>query len=477
MAKKKDNNQVEGKSEILILPAEKGLITVEQRAKNEIAKFNFPKEEIVKLKKKYSSLKIAGIDDKKGYEAMDNARKDLKAKRVAVEKKRKEVKADYIETGKKIDEFAGDLEKLITSGVGSEQWCIDQLKSIDDEKTRVQEEERLAEEKKIQERIERLEAAGISWNGRFYVIGETITVDLLTLKTLTDEAMDSLVKNVTNEKIRIDEETRLANEKEEARLAKIEEDRLENERKEQELAAREKAIKDREEKQLNIRTEHRKTLFKGMGMLYSSISDSYELITESGQIIVHAAILLTEEDEAWDHRVEVMQKSILDIRSQEDQRIIDENEAAEKQLQIKKKGEIRVATMSSYGFEHIEKSDSFTFVNRATNNVFNVNASSIIEAKDNVFAITLKDAIERLQDFNAEQSKIISEEKRKSEQERINSLSDAEKANEFMSSLTEFMVSNQPEFSVEEFGIRFNQLWSDIQEAQRKMNEFLLSKK
>lgn len=479
MAKKKDTPNTDS-GKLVILPAEENTVTaltVEKRAEGEIAKFEFPKQEIVKLKKKYASLSINGIDDKKGYAAMDEARKDLKAKRVAIEKTRATVKADYLEVGRKIDSFAGDLKTLVIDGDGGEQDLISKLAKIDEEKAKIERERQEAEQNKINQRIQKLENAGLSFNGRFYVIGNTISVDLLTLRDLSDEAIEVLTVNVSNEKARLDKEAEDARLLEEQRVADIEAERVENQKTSDALAAREKALKEKEDALIEKRTLQRKKLFADLGFALNAVTNVFEINNPSGSVKVAMSDLMTEDDELWDHRTEVMQVAIREINQAEEVRLADLKESEELANQIKNKNIMRFSKVVALGFVHKEENKIFIYSHDEWSESYSLYESDIESWADSDVVDQLNFTKSKIEEFKKEQELIISNREAEKEADRVASLSDSDKCSEFLVLLTDFMVKNQPELESTEFNSAYDYMWTGIKDSQRELNELILKLK
>jgi hypothetical protein len=188
----------------------------------ELQKFNVTKEDIVTLKTKYTSLTIAGIDDKAGYRAVDEARKDVKKKRVEIDKTRKalnEEAQNYIKRNN------ADAKEYIDILEVVENDCEAKIKAIDDEKERIAAEQKAAEAKRIADRVKLLLDNGCSFDSINYAIGENLSISHPTLCACSEEIFTGFL-----EKVKVQNEKEIAERAEAERKAKEESNRLEAER-------------------------------------------------------------------------------------------------------------------------------------------------------------------------------------------------------------------------------------------------------
>jgi hypothetical protein len=217
----------------------------ERNAENDILKMDVNEASIAEWKKKYVPLKVTSIADIANHRANKEAKKFIQQKRTGLEKKRTDLKAFYIEEGKKIDSAAAKYKNLI---IEIEEPLDIELGKFEvwekEEATRKEEEEK----KETNRRVSVLKEAGITFDGNFYVIGETTSMDIVTIKSLPAFDFDALVEKVKIEKSRLDavaEEQRLERERmaEEQRQKQAEFDRKEKEQKD----AQDKLDRERED--------------------------------------------------------------------------------------------------------------------------------------------------------------------------------------------------------------------------------------
>lgn len=169
------------------------LETVEGRIEFEIQKYELPDEKLKKLKNVYSQLKIKDVDDKKNYIKVKEAIKVMRTLRIGVENKRKDLKDWYLQTGKGIDAEAKRLQSLIAE---IEEPLKSKKEEIDAEKQRIKEEEEAKRQKKIDDRVNELIEAGMAFNGHFYAIGDSVSVDINTIAELEEEDFNRLKTRV-----------------------------------------------------------------------------------------------------------------------------------------------------------------------------------------------------------------------------------------------------------------------------------------
>ena len=183
-------------------------ITVEDVISTEIKKFNLADAKIAELKEKFKDLKISGVEDKDGYKSVSEAIKIVRTYRTGVEKVRKQIKEDYLKTGRAIDEEA---KRLTASLEEIENPLKDKKQEIDDEIQAEKDRQEAEAQAKTDKRVEELEAVGIKFDGRFYSIGEDISVDIVTIKDFTDEQFVEFKNRVSAVNDKLQEAERIKN--------------------------------------------------------------------------------------------------------------------------------------------------------------------------------------------------------------------------------------------------------------------------
>ena len=183
-------------------------ITVEDVISTEIKKFNLADAKIAELKEQFKDLEISGVEDKDGYKSVSEAIKIVRTYRTGVEKVRKQIKEDYLKTGRAIDEEA---KRLTASLEEIENPLKDKKKEIDDEIQAEKDRQEAEAQAKTDKRVEELEAVGIKFDGRFYSIGEDVSVDIVTIKDFTDEQFAEFKNRVSAVNDKLQEAERIKN--------------------------------------------------------------------------------------------------------------------------------------------------------------------------------------------------------------------------------------------------------------------------
>lgn len=338
-------------STVILKPDE----TVETRIALEVSKFSYRDAKIQELKEQYNDLAIAGVDDKEGYEAVRVALGIVKSVRTGFENKRKELKADYLKIGTAIDAEAKRLTLLIKPLEDKLQTAKDK---IDDEKEAAKKKKELEEQQKLNTRINELIAAGMKFDGQMYSIGDTISVDVVTVKNMADDKYDNLRELVTKAKEKLDkeEEDRKAEAKRkqeefEAEQKKLKDQQAEQQRKQKELEDKEKELKQKEEelkkqaeeaekeKERARQKERFDNVIKAMettGMTFYPSRNQWYFKNDIGTLLVNQEELMSAEPEVLQQRAAEMKKQIHDWTSKQTEK---DNEERQKRQQREKEEE------------------------------------------------------------------------------------------------------------------------------------------
>lgn len=222
------------------------VITVEEQIRLELAKFNPAEAGIAELKQQFGGLTIAGVEDKQGYKTVREAWSTVRSTRTALEKKGKQLRDDYTKINKAISAEEDRLVELIKP---LEEQLHGTWKAIDDEKERVKKEAEEAEQKRLMERVEEIQTLGMVFKDGFYQIGDTISIDVASLRAFDADQYEKLKGHIAAKKKELDdaeaerkERQRLEDEKREEdarKLAeaqkKLDDDRAELDRQRQEM--------------------------------------------------------------------------------------------------------------------------------------------------------------------------------------------------------------------------------------------------
>lgn len=157
------------------------VITVEDQIRLELAKFNLADSKIAEMKQAYGGLVISGPDDKDGYKAVKEAWNDTRSRRTGLEKKGLELRGGYGVITKAIKKEEDRLIELLTP---LEDELYKKWKAIDDEKERAKKEKEEAEQRELMVRVEEVMNMGMTLKDGMYVIGDTISVDVASLRAM-----------------------------------------------------------------------------------------------------------------------------------------------------------------------------------------------------------------------------------------------------------------------------------------------------
>lgn len=307
------------------------VITIDQQIRNEIAKFNVADAAIAEMKKQYGDLVINGQEDKAGYKAVREAWGLVRSVRTGLEKKGLELRKDYQVITKAI---SGEENRLIVQVTPLEEDLYKKWKAIDDEKERIKKEKEEEEQKQLMARIEELQVLGMAFNDGFYRIGDTIAMDVATLRSLPDDQYDKLKIAVTNKAAEIkkaDEDARLKKQQEDDELKRQQDElkKQQDELKKQQDQLRlqqEQMDKDRREA-AKLKLEMRSLKLAGLGMV---IKDGNAKFDNGFDGFTESLAEVTEMDEAtftkFLEETTGHIKDIMDRKAIHDEQVRKENE-------------------------------------------------------------------------------------------------------------------------------------------------------
>lgn len=298
------------------------ILTIEQQTNREIAKFDKAEAVIKGYKKKFGSLSIKGLDDKDGYKKVESAWREVRDARIGFEKKHKEITGDYVVIKRAIDQYKNGLVdsiKPLETKLGEELERIDKIKEEEKEA------KERADQEKLQGRVNKLIEAGMTFNGSFYVIGENISLDVVTLKTMGEQEFKVLFDRVEVEgkNIREAEAKKKQFEKEEKqRLEKQrqdqDEERLRLQKENADLQAQKDAMEKQKKEMAEQRTRIRAARLEGLGMVFLYNSQEWSFSIPGRDIRPH--ILKTdvenESDDKFSESIESLSVVIADMKKQ-----------------------------------------------------------------------------------------------------------------------------------------------------------------
>lgn len=449
--------------------------TVQDTIKNEIRKFNLADSAIAELKKQYGGLKIQDANDTKAYKAVTEALAIVRTKRTSVEKKRKELKASYLETGRAIDAEAARLTVLLEE---IETPLTNEKKRIDDEKENARLEKERQEQERLQGRVSALLENGMMFNGSFYAIGETITVDVVTLKQFPDEHFTLLL-----DKVRAENQKILNAKAEQERLANEERDRIEKQRQEQEAERlrleNEWKEMDRQREEMKAqRVELRKQVLINAGFIYAyghSLYDSEMQMKfkDAGEIRIRVGDFAELSGDAWDakffeiraqvNRFRVMQEEEdqkLPKQKAEDEKKIREQEAERQRT----RGRVReLAALFNNQLKHDSAGNLYAeFKVEGGTEYFQAFMGDIVKMDDAAWGTHVNQLRDSWEDLAGRADDYTKAQERKAEEARKAAMSDVERVDAFLLSVTEVMKAS-PEVENPEIKKALNDFREDVE--------------
>lgn len=314
-------------------------ITAEAKAVQEVARFDIARSWIAEKKEAYAGLKIANVDDKEGFKAVHAAWQEVRAKRLAVGNKHEEIKADYLVITRAIDREKNELTNLLKEVENPLKDELDRIEAIKEEEKKKAERERA---EKLQGRVNKLISKGMGFNGSYYAIGATISMDVVTLQNMSDADYATFLSRVEQENAAIEAAKIEKERKEKEERDALEAQRLQQEENQKKLDDQKRQL---DEQQANIdkqkreaieaRTKARGYLVEALGMIYSYASNEWQFKTiDCGIAQISRDAVEKLEGEEWEGWVNVLTDSVKKLK--EAQAIKDQEKAqAEKERQEK----------------------------------------------------------------------------------------------------------------------------------------------
>lgn len=302
------NNQVSA----LSAPAEL-ILTAEQKAEKEVARFDVSKAWISERKEMYKDLKIAGLEDRTGQTAVHKAWQEVRNKRLQVEKRHKDIKADYLVITRRIDgaknELVGLLEEI-------EDPLKAELDRIENEKTAIlQQKEREAQEK-LQGRVAQLIENGMAFNGQFYAIGDKITIDVVTLKSMPDSEYEMMLKHVKTVDTEIKEAAAKKQLEDQQERDRVQAQKDENERLEKKLKQDREDLERQQKAAKEMRTKTRAKLLQAIGMTFDYTGKRWHYTAgDLGTIEISLSVVEDGEDEAFAAASDAAEGQVISLKA------------------------------------------------------------------------------------------------------------------------------------------------------------------
>lgn len=228
------------KTEPVVLEAEAEEVNPEKQIKLEVAKLNLADTAIAELKEQYGNLTIAGVDDKAGYKAVKSAWSEVRSIRTGLEKRGLAIRNRIAQITKAVSKEEDRLIDLLTP---LEEDLQKKYKAIDDEKIRVEKETQEKEQKRLMDRLEELVGMGMKLVDGFYRIGETISMDAATLRSLPDDQYDKLKQTVQAKNNELEQQRKDKEEADEKERKRVQKEKEELEKEKTELRAQRREVR------------------------------------------------------------------------------------------------------------------------------------------------------------------------------------------------------------------------------------------
>ena len=243
----------------------------------EVMLYDKTADECKKLAKKYAKLTVKDKDDKTGYDAVKSAYTELVKIRTSTDKKRKELNDPYAKIKKGIDDYAN--ENIV--GVLSSTESALKIQKDKFEKWEQEEKDRLAKElaERQDKRIKELKEVGLTFDGELYTLGDTISMDAVSIGKMKDVDYQFFFERVKSEKKKIDdaaaEAQRIADEE------KAEQEALKDKLAKQAKDLRDEKVEAREDKLTDIGLIHDKDAeYFGYESLGTQVKLTYDDVAE-----------------------------------------------------------------------------------------------------------------------------------------------------------------------------------------------------
>lgn len=437
-----DDHVNEGPPAVHELTPEQRAAALNKKIKHELSNFDIAKASVSKIVTKYDKLIVKPIENQEEYLTVEAARKHAKSLAVAVGKKEKNLKEDYLKITRAIGAYASELSIPLR---GVEYRLEAEAKAWEAKLAEEQIQKELEAQAKLDERVLQLETAGIKFDGRYYSIGEHISVDIITIKESTDEEIEKLIQAVEAEKTLLDEAeaARLLEEQnkrneEQRQRQEVDNQRIANENAARQLEEQRKELQRQQDEMLQQRTDMRVQAVLAAGLTFWPRDAIYTLNTPSGRVEIPDTDVKTLTNAEWDTRI---------AGARELAREIAQNEEVRKSAEIERLNRLegRIDQLIQLGFTR--QMPNAVFTNDVTKNSKKVTISDADTYSQSDWEAILKDAKAWIADEAVIAKDIQEKEAREAETKRQAGLSDLERIREYAEALNAVKV---PELSLPE---------------------------
>lgn len=404
-------------------------VPVEVEIKNQIAKFNLADAGIDALKQQYGELTIPD-GDKAAYETVKKAWGLVRSTRTGLEKKGLELRTGYTVITKAIK---GEEDRLIKALTPLEEDLEKKWRAVDEAKEAEKKRKQQEEEQQLNKRLEELMGLGMKFKDGFYQLGDTISMDVVTLRMLPEDQYQKLVATVKVkaeelEKARIAEESRKA---EEQRKLQEEQNKLLEEQnklkqQQQELEDQKKELQKQKDEADRLRRENRNNSLLAAGFIpMQDKSYKFKTAIMQEELRVGADILDIDAD-TFAHNMQAYKAAIETENTRMEEHLKEQRRKVEL-LETRVKS--IVGRMAEEGITYYESSASFKHKEEVGEIV--VYMKDLLAVDDTLLEDSIKDTVamrdhlvnrQKEADVVKEQERVKEEERK--EQERLADMSD-----------------------------------------------------
>lgn len=430
------------------------VVTTEQQLRLEVAKFNFTEQKIAELRAEYDQLTIEGPDDKESYKRMKSFWGVIRSIRTGFEKKGLELRAQYNAIAKGISKEEERLKELV---LPMEEGAYEKWKTIDLDKQAEEAARTAAEEEQFLGRVRTLKNLGATSDEGWYTIGDTVSVDVATLRTMGEPQW---LKFLTGAEKKAEELRRVAELAEKARLAQVAEEdrqRLELVEGQRKLAEQQAEYERQQAEVLRMRQTARTMQVELAGLQLDKRTQTF--VYDNGfTSVTHAAeTLLALDDYGFKEHLKILAESVAYAKEQYHQHM---KEKEQERVALEAKQKLIAEAMQGAGLTYNYMTKAFGFKNRFADLSYPM-ADLVPLSAENIH-FNAKTWGELIATAKTEQQKQEQAEKTQSEQLRQSTMSDKQKFAEYLAAL---IAQPVPQFKTRkalERGNRFTKSLTDL---------------
>ena len=324
------------------------VIKPQDKAKQEVARFDIARSWIAEKKAAYTDLSIEGVEDKEGQKKVKEAWQEVRNKRLEVAKKHTEIKADYLEITQAIDKEKRELTQLLEEVENPLKEKLDKIEAIKEEEKKKEEREKA---QKLQGRVNELLGTGMAFNGSYYAIGATISMDVVTLQNMNDADYGTFLGRVAQENAAIIKAKELKEKKEREEREALEAQKLQQEETQRKLDEQKRqqeeqqaAIERQKKDFIEARTKARGYHLEDLGMFYNFGTHVWEFKTvDCGNTIIHKAKVEANEGQDWETELSNVTEEVKKLKAaqaaKDEEKAQAEKERKEKADKVAKEAE------------------------------------------------------------------------------------------------------------------------------------------